>query len=70
IFETETHLDVGYESKHNQIVETTALLDTGAGGKFIDQNYARKMGFPTRTLEKSVQVRNVDGTLNKKGTIT
>ena len=58
------------ENKHEQNVETTALLDTGAGGKFINQNYVQKMGFfPTCNLEKSVRVWNIDGILNKKGTI-
>ncbi|KAF9471539.1 hypothetical protein BDN70DRAFT_819849, partial [Pholiota conissans] len=53
-----------------QIVDTTALLDTGAGGKFIDQNYAKKQGLKLENLGRPIRVRNVDGTLNKTGTIT
>ena len=46
-----------------------ALMDTGAGGKFINQNYAKKQGYPLRTLPKPLAVFNVDGTPNKKRTI-
>ena len=46
-----------------------ALVDTGAGGKFIDQNYAHQKGYPLKTLNKPLAVFNVDGTPNKKGTI-
>jgi hypothetical protein len=29
----------------NKNVETLGLIDCGAGGQFIDQNYVKKMGF-------------------------
>ena len=38
---------------------------TGAGGKFIDQNYARKSGFKIQQLEQPLKAFNVDGTENK-----
>jgi len=44
-------------------------LDSRAGGKFIDQNYARKSGFKIQQLEKPLKAFNVDGTENKCGTI-
>ena len=50
--------------------ETTALLDTGAGGKFIDQNYVRSQKIVTKELDTPIEVFNVDGTPNKRGTIT
>ena len=50
----------------NQNVETLALIDSGAGGKFINQNYARKLGVKIQKLEKLLIARNVDGTRNKK----
>jgi hypothetical protein len=31
-----------------KIVETTTLLDTGAGGKFIDQNFVRNQKIETK----------------------
>ncbi len=57
-------------AEDGKIVEVEAMLDCGAGGKFIDQNYARNMGFPQTKLEQPIKVRNVDGTLNKTGMIT
>ena len=51
-------------------VETLALIDSGAGGKFIDRIYAKKEGLPIKDLEDPVTARNVDGTKNKTGTIT
>ena len=51
-------------------VETKALLDTGAGGKFIDQNFVLQNNLRTHKLVKPITVYNVDGTENKTGTIT
>ncbi|KAF9527681.1 hypothetical protein CPB83DRAFT_768125, partial [Crepidotus variabilis] len=50
-------------------VETLALLDSGAGGVFIDQRYAIQQGFTMNALDRSITVFNVDETKNKKGTI-
>ena len=54
----------------NQNIETLALIDSGAGGKFIDQNYARKLGIKVQKLEQPLIACNVDGMQNKKGKIT
>ena len=43
------------------------LIDSGAGGKFIDQNYARTLTLPLQNLIKPIPALNVDGSLNKKG---
>ena len=48
-------------------VETKALIDSGAGGKFIDQNFAKN--FEMKKLDMPIKAYNVDGTENKKGTI-
>jgi hypothetical protein len=50
-------------------VKTQGLIDSGAGGKFIDQNYARKAGFKILPLSQPLKALNVDGTENKQGTI-
>ena len=56
--------------KNVKIVDKVhALMDTRVGGKFIDQNFAKKQGYPLKTLPKPLAVFNVDGTPNKKGTI-
>ena len=51
-----------------EIVE--GLLDSGASGKFIDQDFAQDIHAEKKDLEKLIQVYNVHGTLNKRGTIT
>jgi hypothetical protein len=51
-------------------VETLGLIDSGAGGKFVDQNFAKKSGFNILKLDHPVRAYNVDGTENKKGIIT
>ena len=56
--------------RENKTVETLGLIDSGAGGKFIDQNYARTSGFNILPLKEHIIARNVDGTENKKGRIT
>ena len=50
-------------------IETKALVDSGAGGTFIDQNFAWAKGFRLQKLEHPITVYNIDGTLNKWGTI-
>ena len=59
-------LKIKTESK---IVENQALLDSGSGGEFIDQNYAKTLNLPLENLDKPIPAINVDGTLKKKGTI-
>src|SRR5271169_4111306 len=51
-----------------EIVEE-GFLDCGAGGKFIDQNYAKTKGIKLETYKEPIRVYNVDGTPNKRGTI-
>ena len=51
-------------------VETLALIDSGAGGKFIDQTYVQKLGIEVQKLEQPLIARNVDGMQNMKGKIT
>ena len=50
-------------------IETNTLLDTGAGGIFIDQNFTWSQGFVIQNLAEPLEAFNVNGTKNKKGTI-
>ena len=50
-------------------VKTLGLIDSRAGGKFIDQDFTKESGFKTLKLEEPLRVLNVDGTENKRGTI-
>ena len=54
----------------NENVKTLGLIDSGAGGEFIDQNYARNSGFKIQKLKEPLKAMNVDGTENTQGTIT
>ena len=42
------------------------LLDSGATGLVMSSEFARKQGFKLKKLERSIQVRNVDGSFNKE----
>ena len=43
------------------------MINCRAGGIFIDQNFAKN--FKQRKLDRPLTAKNVDGTVNKKGTI-
>jgi hypothetical protein len=51
-------------------VDTNTLIDCGAEGTFINQNFVRANRIPVTRLKKPIEVFNVDGTPNKKGEIT
>jgi Reverse transcriptase (RNA-dependent DNA polymerase) len=53
----------------NELIKTQPLVNSGAGGTFMDQNYAQKQGFNLTKLEYLIMARNVDETENKQGTI-
>ena len=50
-------------------VTTTALIDCGATGNFIDPSLVSRLLLPSRTIPP-LQAFNVDGTANKQGQIT
>ena len=52
-----------------QIVETTALIDSGVMDNFIDLGLLSLANFPLTKLPTAIQVYNVNGSTNKKGTI-
>ena len=54
----------------NQNVRTLALIDSGAGENFIDQNYVQKLGVKIQKLGQPLIAQNVDGTRKKEGEIT
>jgi len=45
------------------------LLDSGAMELVMSSEFAKKQGFKLKKLEKLMNVRNVDGSFNKKGPI-
>ena len=50
-------------------ITTTALIDCGATGNFIDPSLVKRLLLPSRTIPP-LQAFNVDGTTNKQGRIT
>ena len=50
--------------------QVNVLLDSGATDNLIDQNLVLKLGLGTTPLKPPRLVRNVDGSLNKDGTMT
>ena len=47
-----------------------ALLDCGTTGLFLDTKFVQHHGINTKKLPRAIPVYNVDGTLNKNGSIT
>ena len=48
-------------------VETQAMINCGAERAFIDQNFTKN--FEQKKLDHPLTAKNVDGMINKKGTI-
>ena len=63
-------IEISGENIDQKTIKTKTLLDTGAGGKFIDQNFVRNQKIKMKNLEHPIEVFNVDRTPNKRGTIT
>ena len=53
-----------------KIVEANALIDSGAGGIFINKDFVDKNNLFVKEISKPLTAFNVDGTINKQGTIT
>ena len=66
----EVTVKIGLERIDTQkgvIVE--ALLDSGVTGLVMSSEFTRKQGFKLKKLEKLINVRNMDESLNKEGLI-
>jgi hypothetical protein len=60
------HIDaISTTPEKNKPIETQPLVDSDAGGIFMDQNYAWKQGFNLMKLEYPITAQNMDGTENK-----
>ena len=65
------YLRVEIESTDNQRkYGVHALVDSGATGLFIDQEYIKSNKIPTTKLPQPIPVFNVDGTANMEGSIS
>jgi len=52
------------QTDNSETVETNMLLNSGAGGVFIDEDFARKQGYHLTLLPRPIKCKNVDGTPN------
>ena len=59
-----------YSDNDKKITETTAIIDSGAQGSFIDEEFVRLHRLPTANIPFPIEPRNADGTVNTKGMIT
>jgi len=50
-------------------ITVEVLLDSGATGLVMSSEFAKKQGFKLKKIERSIYVRNMDGSLNKEGSI-
>jgi len=57
------------QEEEEEGIVTEALLDSGATGLVMSEEFARRHKFKRIRLERPVYVRNVDGTLNYAGPI-
>ena len=53
----------------NKIINTSALIDSGATGNFMDLQLLSRDNFTLVQLPTPILAYNVDGTTNQKGTI-
>jgi len=51
-------------------VEERALVDSGAMANFIDYKTVARLRLGTQKLDNIRMVKNIDGTLNRSGSIT
>ena len=54
----------------NHQEETAAMIDSGATALFIGHDFARTQQVRTFALRKPIEVYNIDGTLNRAGSIS
>jgi len=53
-----------------EVKSVNSFVDSGATGEFIDRHYTKSNQLHTWKLSEPIPVYNVDGTLNKAGSIT
>ena len=52
-----------------QIIDTFALIDSGATGDFINRDLAKKRGYQLQRLFQPLKAQNMDGSANQGGVI-
>ena len=52
--------------QRSKTVETEAFIDCGAGGEFIDEQFAKDINLKVQRLLEPIEALNVDGTKTRK----
>jgi len=66
----EVTVKIGLERVDTQEgITVEALLDSGVMGLVMSSKFAKKQGFKLKKLEKPINMRNMDRSLNKEGPI-
>jgi len=66
----EVTVKIGLERVDTQEgITVEALLDSGATGLVMSSEFAKKQCFKLKKLERPINVKNMDGSLNKEGPI-
>ena len=69
--EKEIMLKVGLRMiDSHEVQEVDVLLDSGVTGLFIDRAWLHQKKTTTRKLEHPIEVYNIDGSVNRGGSIT
>ena len=55
-------IPISIEKEENKTIKTLRLIDSGAGGQFIDQAYVNEIGLKAQPLDKPLFAQNVDRT--------
>ena len=62
-------LPILIQKQDGKIIGTNALIDSGAMGCFISKDTVQRLGLPIQKLDQTVRAQNMNGTLNKSGSV-
>ena len=65
----EVIVKIGLKQEEEEGIMVDVLLDSGATGLMMSEEFMRKHRFRRTKLERPIYVRNIDGTLNYMGPI-
>ena len=68
--EKSIHIPISiFANEGAQIIDTFALVDSGATGDFISRDLAKEKGYQLQRLSQPLKAQNVDGSANQGGII-
>lgn len=52
-----------------EMVQLSALVDSGATGMFVDEQFVKEQGWNLDEVSRPIPIFNIDGTLNASGNV-